>query len=121
MRRHKLSNRLGTAILALAIICAVPLTASGQEQQGFAKIGGYAGGSFVPAFTLDGDTFDGFTYYREIEGDEIALLPKLDRQKMFKGILGYRYQRAALEFSYERTATTGRSARSQPVMRRFSS
>jgi len=83
------------------------LAAWSQDQQGFAKVGGYAGGSFVPTFTLDGETFDGFTLYREIDGDEIALLPKLDKQKMFRGILGYRYERAALEFSYERTSHNG--------------
>ena len=101
------SNWCGTAVLALAIFSVVPPAAWGQEQQGFAKIGGYAGGSFVPGFTLDGDTFDGFTYYREIDGDEIALLPKLDQQKMFRGILGYRYEKAALELSYERTRHNG--------------
>jgi opacity protein-like surface antigen len=98
---------LGTAVLALVTVCLLPLAAWAQEQQGFAKIGGYAGGSFVPGFTLDGETFDGFTYYREADGDEIALLPKLNRQKMFKGILGYRYEKAALEFSYERARHDG--------------
>jgi opacity protein-like surface antigen len=101
------SNWLGTAVVALVMVCVVPLAAWGQEQQGFAKIGGYAGGSFVPVFTLDGQSFDGFTYYQEVDGDEIALLPKLDRQKMFKGILGYRYEKAAFEFSYERTSHNG--------------
>jgi len=95
------------SLLTLLIICVVPLTAWSQEQEGFAKVGGYAGGSFVPAFTLDGETFDGFTVYREVGGDEIALLPKLDKQKMFRGILGYRYEKAALEFSYERTSHHG--------------
>jgi len=89
------------------MVCVVPSAAWSQEQQGFAKVGGYAGGSFVPTFTLDGDTFDGFTYYREIDGDEIALLPKLDKQKMFRGIFGYRGAKAALEFSYERTSHNG--------------
>jgi hypothetical protein len=84
----------------------VPAAAWSQEQ-GFAKVGGYAGGSFSPAFTLDGKTFDGFTVYREVDGDEIALLPKLDTQKMFRGILGYRYERAAIELSYERTSHSG--------------
>ena len=92
---------------ALVMVCVVPLAAWGQEQQGFAKIGGYTGGSFVPAFTLDGQTFDGLTYYQEVDGDEIALLPKLDRQMMFKGILGYRYEKAAFEFSYQRTSHNG--------------
>ena len=107
MTRHTPSSWLGTAVLALVIVCGAPLTAWSQDQQGFARVGGYAGGSFVPTFTFDGDTFDGFTYYREIDGDEIAFLPKLDKQKMFRGILGYRGEKAALEFSYERTSHNG--------------
>lgn len=85
----------------------MPVAAWSQEHQGFAKMGGYAGGSFVPAFTLDGETFDGLTVYREIDGDEIALLPKLDTQKMLRGIIGHRYERVALELSYERTGHNG--------------
>src|SRR5437762_9045466 len=107
MTLHTPSKWFGTAVLALIIVCAVPLAAWSQDQQGFAKVGGYAGGSFLPTFTLDGATFNGFTYYREVDGDEIALLPKLDKQKMFRGILGYRYDRAALELSYERTTHNG--------------
>jgi hypothetical protein len=53
------SNWFGTAVVAVVIVCVVPLTAWSQEQQGFAKMGGYAGGTFVPGFTLDGETFDG--------------------------------------------------------------
>ena len=92
--------------LALLVICGVPCAAWSQDQ-GVAKVGGYVGGSFVPRFTLDGESFDGLTYYQEIGGDEIALLPKLDKQHMFRGILGYRYERAALELSYERTSHNG--------------
>ena len=100
-------TKVRTAGLALIIVCALPLAAWSQEQQGFAKVGGYAGASFLPTFTLDGQTFDGLTYYREIGGDEIALLPKLDKQKMFRGIIGHRYEKAALELSYERTSHNG--------------
>src|SRR5688572_32969462 len=95
-----------TAALALVIVC-VPVAAWSQENQGFTKVGGYAGGSFVPTFTLDGETFDGLTVYQEIDGDEIALLPKLDKQKMLRGIIGHRYERVALELSYERTGHKG--------------
>ena len=107
MTRHRPSIRFVTTVLTLLIVCAVPSAAWSQEHQGFAKVGGYAGGSFVPTFTLDGETFNGLTYYREIDGDEIAFLPKLDTQKMFRGILGYRGEKAALEFSYERTGHNG--------------
>jgi opacity protein-like surface antigen len=106
MTRHRSSRSFRVAALAFLLLAsAVP--ASSQEQNGFAKVGGYVGGSFVPKFTLDGETFDGMTAYREVGGDEIGILPKLDKQNMFKGILGYRGQKAALEFSYERTNHNG--------------
>ena len=107
MARNTVSHWFGPAVLALLIVCVVPVAGWSQEQQGLARIGGYAGVSFVPAFTLDGETFDGLTLYREVDGDEIALLPKLDKQQMFRGVLGYRYEKAALEFSYERTSHNG--------------
>ena len=107
MAQNTTSNWFAIALLTLLIVCVVPVAALSQEQQGFAKVGGYVGGSFVPAFTLDGETFNGLTAYREVDGDEIALLPKLDKQKMFRGVLGYRYERAALELGYERTNHKG--------------
>lgn len=107
MARDIPPNSFRTAVLILLIVCVVPLPAWSQEQQGFAKVGGYAGGTFVPQFTLDGETFDGLTYYREVGGDEIALLPKLDKQGMFRGILGYRGEKAAIELSYERANHNG--------------
>jgi opacity protein-like surface antigen len=107
MAQNTTSKWMGTTGLALLLVCAMPAAAWSQEQEGFAKVGGYAGGSFVPAFTLDGETFNGLTAYKEIDGDEIALLPKLDKQKMFRGVLGYRYERAALELGYERTTHNG--------------
>ena len=103
MVRNMPSTWFRIAVLALFTVCTYPVAAWSQDQQGFAKIGGYAGGSFVPGFTLDGETFDGWTFYREIDGDEIALLPKLDTQKMFRAILGHRGEKAAFELSYERT------------------
>ena len=107
MARNTPSNLLKTATLALLIVCGVPVAAWSQDKQGFAKAGGYAGFSFVPQFTFDGETFDGQTYYQEVDGDEIAILPKVDKQHMFRGILGYRGETAAVEFSYERTNHNG--------------
>ena len=107
MTLHTPSKWFGAAVLALVFVGVVPVAAWSQEQQGFAKVGGYAGGSFSPTFTLDGETFNGLTFYKEVDGDEIALLPKLDKQKMFRGILGHRYEKAALELSYERTSHNG--------------
>jgi hypothetical protein len=101
------SSLFRTAVLALLVVGVVPLPAWSQDQQGFAKVGGYVGGTFVPQFTLDGETFDGLTYYQQVGGDEIAILPKLDKQRMFRGVLGYRGEKAAIEFSYERTNHNG--------------
>lgn len=107
MSRDLPSSLFRTAVLAVLVVGAVPLPAWSQDQGGFAKVGGYAGGSFVPQFTLDGETFDGLTYYQEVDGDEIAILPKLDKQRMFRGILGYRGEKAAIELSYERATHNG--------------
>jgi opacity protein-like surface antigen len=106
MHRHLPSKSLSVVVLTLCLLSfAAP--ALSQEPKGFAKVGGYVGGSFVPDFTLDGETFDGMTAYREVGGDEIGILPKLDKQHMFRGILGYRGKMGALEFSYERTSHNG--------------
>ena len=100
------------ALTLLMLALAAPAVA--QEQKGFAKVGGYAGVSFAPDFTFDGDTFDGRTLYQElikqnpdVFGPEILILPKIDEQQKFKGILGYRGRMAAVEFSYERTKHDG--------------
>ena len=43
---------------------ALSSTASAQtDNKGFAKVGGFAGVTFVPQFTFDGITFDGRTGY----------------------------------------------------------
>ena len=105
MTGNMLAKCFRASVCALLIVGIVPSAAWSQES--FAKVGGYAGGSFVPKFTLDGETFDGFTYYQQVDGDEIAILPKLDKQNMFRGILGYRGERAAIELSYQRTSHQG--------------
>ena len=106
MTSHGLPRSFRVAALALLMLTPA-LPAASQEPRGFAKVGGYAGLSFVPNFTLDGETFDGMTAYQEVGGDEIGILPKLDKQHKFKGILGYRGKMAALELSYERTNHNG--------------
>ena len=106
MTRHALPNSFKVAALAVLMLAPAAPAAS-QEQRGFAKVGGYAGVSFVPNFTLDGETFDGMTAYQEVGGDEIGILPKLDEQQLFRGILGYRGRMAAIEFSYEQTNHDG--------------
>jgi hypothetical protein len=74
---------------------------------GFTKVGGMAGVTFVPGFTFDGITFDGETYYKEIGGDEVAFLPKLDKQDLVRTMLGWHARQGSLELSYDRTEHTG--------------
>ena len=83
--------------------------------QGFAKQGGFVGISGLPNFTFDGNTFDGQTLYKEVDGDEMAILPRLNKKSMFRGVLGYRGRQAAFEFSYERTHHNGTFADEIPV------
>ncbi len=63
--------------------------------------------SFLPGFTFDGVTFDGQSIYQQVDGEEIAILPRLDTQNLIRLSLGYRYKPASIEISYERTGHTG--------------
>lgn len=83
--------------------------------KGYAKQGGFVGISGFPNFTFDGKTFDGETLYKEVDGEEMAILPRLNKQRMFRGVLGYRGRQAAVEFSYERTQHNGTFADEIPV------
>jgi hypothetical protein len=94
------------AVLTLAAL-AWTVPAHAQAGRGFAKEGMYVGVAAMPDFTLDGVSFDGETLYQEVGGDEIALLPRLDTQDMFRGVVGFRARPFALEFSYERTRHLG--------------
>jgi opacity protein-like surface antigen len=99
------------AALVLLFLTAVTTPAWSQDDsglpQGFAKQGGYVGFTGVPNFTFDGVTFDGETLYKEIDGEELAILPKLDKRNMMRFLLGYRYRQASLEVSYERVRHHG--------------
>src|ERR1051326_4184663 len=75
---------LGVCLLAFAS------TASAQELPGFASNGPFVGASNVPNFTFDGHTFDGSTYYRQIGGDEILILPELAPTAPFRALGGLR-------------------------------
>jgi Outer membrane protein beta-barrel domain len=92
---------LGVCLLAFAS------TASAQELPGFASNGPFVGASNVPNFTFDGHTFDGSTYYRQIGGDEILILPKLAPTSTFRAMVGYRLTRGSFEVSYEKTDHVG--------------
>ena len=85
------------------LLFGVAAPSAAQEQRGFAKIGGFVAGSFMPAFTFDGETFDGQTVYQEVDGEELGFLPKIDEKPLFRGILGYRAPNVSLEVGYERS------------------
>jgi hypothetical protein len=76
---------------------AVASPASSQtDSEGFAKEGGFAGVTFVPQFTFDGVTFDGQSGYKEVGGDEVVFLPKVDKQNVMRPVLGYRGRKGSL-------------------------
>ena len=93
--------RICTAVAALAAL-AFGSDARAQELQGAAKNGLFAGVTGVPPLKFDGVTFDGQSVYREIDGDEMLLLPRLESKSTLRGIVGYRLTRGSFEFSYER-------------------
>lgn len=103
---HYLSARLHNLVSVPLVLLAFATPAWSQDEggvpPGFAKEGGYAGFSGIRGFTFDGVTFDGMTLYQEVDGEELALLPRLDRRPLVRALLGYRYRRAAIEVSYER-------------------
>ena len=99
-----IGRRLCAAVSTILLVLAMPASA---QLTGAVKEGGFVGVTFVPRFTFDGVTFDGESAYKEIDGEELMFLPRVDQRKMFRGILGYRYRQAALEVSYERTSHTG--------------
>jgi len=108
------SETLLAACAALLLAAAAPASAqitSGfartPAEPGFAREGMYLGGAFLPNFTLDGRTFDGETVYREIDGDEVDLLPRLNTKHMLRAVVGFRSRPFALEISYERTQHRG--------------
>jgi hypothetical protein len=93
------------ALSFLLLGSATPALA--QAQPGFAKQGGFVGMTILPSFTFDGVTFDGETIYKEIDGEEMVILPRLSTRNMVRFILGYRGRQAGIEISYERTNHDG--------------
>ncbi len=93
--------------VALFFVLALASPAWSQGDTGFVKQGPFVGVSFTPNFTFKGDTFDGQSIYQEVNGNEIAILPHLDKQPMFRLLLGYRYRRASIEATYDRTHHNG--------------
>ena len=95
-----------TTVITLLLLAPAP-PALAQAPPGLAKEGMYVGVAGMPDFTLDGVSFDGETLYQEVDGDEFAILPRLDTQDMLRAVVGFRARPFALEFSYERTRHQG--------------
>lgn len=109
MTHHTAGATRRTIVLCL-LLAALAAPAAAQEEVvsgGFAKEGGFVGFSFLPRFTFDGVTFDGESIYKEVDGEEIMILPKLSEKDMFRFTLGYRGRQAAIEVSYDRTRHAG--------------
>jgi hypothetical protein len=104
----------GIAAFGLTAALAVPARAQ-APQPGAARVGGFAGVTVLPNFTFDGETFDGQTAYKQIDGEELVFLPKLDTQPLIRAILGYRARQASLEISYDRTQHEGMFAGEAPL------
>jgi hypothetical protein len=92
--------RNGAAVFTLCLL-AFASAARAQEDSGFAKNGLFVGITGVPAFKFDGVTFDGESIYKQINGDEIMLLPSLETKSTIRGLIGYRVTRGSFEVGYE--------------------
>lgn len=97
---------IGT-VLAIGLLAVTPDAWSQETGSGFAKNGVYVGASSVPDFTFDGVTFDGSSYYQQIGGDELIILPRLEPKSTLRAVGGYRLNRGSFELGYERTTHVG--------------
>jgi hypothetical protein len=114
MKLHCSTATVRVVLVAwLLLVFAVPAW-SQEEELGFAQEGGFVGVSFLPDFTFDGVTFDGETIYKEVDGDEIVILPRLDVRNLVRFALGYRGRQASIEVSYDRTSHNGTFLDSPP-------
>ena len=106
MNRHLHLRRLTYAAVPV-LVASMSTPALSQEREGFAKEGGYVGVTGVLGFSFDGVTFDGSTGYIQEDGDEVMILPRLDKRNMVRAALGHRWQKAAFEVSYDQTTHSG--------------
>jgi hypothetical protein len=104
---HRVVSRILTFVAAALIVATMSTPAFGQEHEGFAKEGGYVGVTGLLDFTFDGVTFDGESAYLEVGGDEVMILPRLNKRNLIRAALGHRWQRASFEVSYDRTQHNG--------------
>jgi len=94
-------------VVAVCCLLSIAPRAWSQEQPSFAKTGTYVGVTGVPDFTLDGITFDGSSYYKAVDRDEIVILPRLEPKTAMRGVVGFRSNRGAFEIGYEQTKHVG--------------
>ncbi len=107
-----MTRSLPTRIVRLVSIPVFVLTiaapASAQEGSGFAKNGGYVGMSGVLNFSFGGDTFDGESIYKKVNGEEILILPKFEgAHNALRAVFGWRTGIGAFEISYDRSKHNG--------------
>lgn len=107
MTTHSQVDRTRLFVLPLFMLLLSAPALAQVERKGFAKEGGFVSVTVMPSFTFDGETFDGQTAYKEIDGEELFFLPKLDKQPLMRATLGYRGRQASLEISYDRTQHQG--------------
>jgi len=106
VNRHLLLRVLTSAAVPV-LVASMSTPALSQEREGFAKEGGYIGITGLLDFTFDGVTFDGSTGYIQVDGDEVMILPRLDKRNLVRAALGHRWQRASFEVSYDQTTHSG--------------
>ena len=106
MTRHAFLRILTYAAVPI-LVATMSTPALSQEREGFAKEGGYVGVTGMPGFTFDGVTFDGATGYIQVGGDEVMILPRLDKRNLVRAALGHRWQKASFEVSYDQTHHSG--------------
>jgi hypothetical protein len=106
---HYRLSRLFVLIIAVpAMMASFAAPALCQEERhGYAKEGGYVGVTGLLGFTFDGNVFDGESAYIEVGGEEVMILPKLEKKNLIRAILGHRWEKGAFEVSYDRTKHDG--------------
>lgn len=103
-----LPNRIVRIVSVPVFVAMMVAPASAQEESGFAKNGGYVGMSGVLDFSFGGDTFDGESIYKKVNGEEILILPKFEgAQHALRAVFGWRTGIGAFEVSYDRSKHQG--------------
>ena len=86
---------------------ATPGWSQQQDQSGFAKEGGYLGAAGLFDAKLSTSNFDGASLYKKVNGEEYLILPLFEREPMIRAIIGVRYPKLGVEFSYDRAKHPG--------------